>query len=83
MFFWLWGSIALPVAQKTYIFKELYIETILRNPKKGRSFRLQVGLAVSRAWGFRVCGLWGVRDEASRESAGCGRFGIWGLGFRV
>ena len=32
----------LPVAEKTYPFKELYIETIIRNPNKGRSFRLQV-----------------------------------------
>ena len=24
----------LPVAQKTYLFKELYIETIIRNPKR-------------------------------------------------
>ena len=24
----------LPVAEKTYLFKELYIETIIRNPKK-------------------------------------------------
>ena len=35
----------LPVAEKTYFLKELYIETIIRNPKeseKARSFRLQV-----------------------------------------
>ena len=35
---WAWGLITgdqgVPVAEKTYIFKELYIETIIRNPKK-------------------------------------------------
>ena len=25
---------SLPVAEKTYLFRELYIETIIRNPKK-------------------------------------------------
>ena len=34
----------MPLAQKTYRFKEVYIETTIRSPKKGRSFRLQVGL---------------------------------------
>ena len=29
-----------------YLFKELYIESIIRNPKKGRFFRLQVGFRV-------------------------------------
>ena len=28
------GMQLLPVAEKTYLFKELYIETIIRNPKK-------------------------------------------------
>ena len=36
---------ALPVAAETYLLKELHIETIIRNPEKGRSFRLQVYLA--------------------------------------
>ena len=28
----------LPVTEKTYLFKELYIETIIRNPKKAGLF---------------------------------------------
>ena len=28
----------LPAPEKTYLFKELYIETIIRNPKKGGLF---------------------------------------------
>ena len=32
----------LPVAHKTYLVKELDSETIVRNPKRRRSFRLQV-----------------------------------------
>ena len=35
---------SIPVAEKTYLFRVLYVETIIRNPKAGRSFRLQVGL---------------------------------------
>ena len=35
-----------PVTLKTYRFKELYTETKIRNPKKGGSFRLQVGFRV-------------------------------------
>ena len=37
----------LPVTGKTYLFKELYIEPIRRNPKNGRSFPLQVGFRVA------------------------------------
>ena len=32
----------LPVVQTTYLFKARYIQTLIRNPKKGRSLRLQV-----------------------------------------
>ena len=43
--FWgFWGPpkpSALPVAQETYLFEEVYIETIMKEPQKGRSFRLQ------------------------------------------
>ena len=32
------NSPALPAAQKTYLFKELYIETVIRSPKTGGLF---------------------------------------------
>ena len=32
---------ALPVTEKTYLVNELYVGTIIRNPKKGSSFRLK------------------------------------------
>ena len=38
----------LPVTEKTYLCKELYVETIIRNPEKLGLFRLQVGFRVSR-----------------------------------
>ena len=45
----------IPVAEKTDLFRELYIETIIRNPKKvGRSFRLQVGFRVLSKASSRV-----------------------------
>ena len=33
----------IPVAQKTYLFKKLYIETIIRNPKKVGLFGYRLG----------------------------------------
>ena len=50
--FRVWG---VPVAQKTYLFKELYIvlyiESVKRNPKKVGLFGFRCGLSFS---GFRV-----------------------------
>ena len=37
-------GLPLPVTEQTYLFKEAYIEPIIRNPKKGRSFRLPLFL---------------------------------------
>ena len=36
---------SIPVAEKTYLFKELYIETIIRNPKKVGLFGYRQRLA--------------------------------------
>ena len=38
---------ALPAAEKTYLFKDLYVETRLGNPKKSRSFAAGLGLGGS------------------------------------
>ena len=44
----------LPVAERTYLFKELYIETKIRNPK-GRKPPLPPGFGI-QGLGFRVSG---------------------------
>ena len=38
------GDQVLPVAEKTYLFTELYIETIIRNPEKLGLFGYRYGL---------------------------------------
>ena len=39
-----WGLGHIPVAEKMYLFQELYIETIIRNPKKLGLFGYRLGL---------------------------------------
>ena len=54
---------SLPVAEKTYLFRELYIEAIIRNSKKGRSFRLQASLLLVQS---RLMGS-GLRHRQNRK----------------
>ena len=44
----------LPVAEKTYLFKEIY-RNHDKEPSKGRSFRLQVGFQVTQTAAIAAC----------------------------
>ena len=47
MFAWLAGLKVYLNPKTTYLFKDSYKETLIRNPKKGKFLRVQVGLKMT------------------------------------